>query len=346
VAAMNPLLSALAGDADIEKLLSDEAQLTSMLAVEGALAEASADCGWIGADAARAVQAAIAGFTPDHADLAVGMAQDGVVVPALVRQLRGQVAEPHRAALHRGATSQDVVDTALMLQVARIFDLYEARLMTLLERLEALAAEAGDRPLMAHTRMQAALPTSWTAKIGTWSEPLQRHRRALAAMRRSLLVVQLGGPVGDRGSFEGHGDAVAAGLAKRLDLGIARPWHATRDPVMALGSLLAVISGSLGKLGGDVALLAQTEVGAVRLEGAGGSSAMAHKANPVSAEVLVALARYNGGLAGLLNQAMVHEYERSGAAWTLEWLTLPPMLVTTGASLRLSLRLLEQMHFT
>ncbi|MGB3336131.1 MAG: 3-carboxy-cis,cis-muconate cycloisomerase [Devosia sp.] len=343
---MNQLLSALAGDAEIQKLLSDEVQLTSMLAVEGALAEASADCGWIGEDAARAVRTAIAAFTPDHADLAAGMAQDGVVVPSLVRQLRAQVSEPHRAALHKGATSQDVVDTALMLQVARILDLYEARLTTLLERLEALAIEAGDRPLMAHTRMQAALPTGWTAKIGSWSEPLQRHRGALAAMRRSLLVVQLGGPVGDRGSFDGHGDAIAAGLARRLDLGIAGPWHATRDPIVALGNLLALISGSLGKLGADVALLAQTEVAAVRLEGAGGSSAMAHKANPVSAEVLVALARYNGGLAGTLQQAMVHEYERSGAAWTLEWLTLPPMLITTGASLRLGLRLLEQMHFT
>ena len=113
---------------------------------------------------------------------------------------------------------------------------------------------------------------------------------------------------------------------------------------MALGNLLALFSGSLGKLGADVALLAQSEVGALRLEGAGGSSAMAHKANPVNAEILVALARYNAGLSGTLAQAMVHEYERSGAAWTLEWLTLPPMLVTTGASLRLGVKLVEQIH--
>lgn len=341
---MNPMLSALAGDAEIEQLLSDEAQLRHMLAIEGALAEASAECGWIEPAAAGAIQAAIASFAPDLGALSAGMTRDGVVVPALVKQLRAQVAEPHRTALHKGATSQDVVDTALMLQVAGIFDIYEARLTALLVRLDALAVEAGDRPLMAHTRMQAALPSSWTAKIGSWSEPLQRHLRALSAMRRTLLVVQLGGPVGDRGSFEGYGDAVAAGLARRLDLGIAGPWHATRDPIVALGNLLALISGSLGKIGADAALLAQTEVAAVGLEGAGGSSAMAHKTNPVSAEVLVALARHNGGLAGTLNQAMVHEYERSGAAWTLEWLTLPPMLVTTGASLRLGLRLLEQIR--
>ena len=341
---MNPLLSALAGDAEIEALLSDDAQLTSMLAVEAALAEASMDCGWIGADAAAAINSAIATFVPDRADLAAGMAQDGVVIPALVRQLRIDVAEPHRAALHRGATSQDVIDTALMLQLARVFDLYEARLTALLERLEALGIDAASRPLMAHTRMQAALPTTWGAKIASWSEPLQRHLQALEAMRRTLLVVQLGGPVGDRGSFEGHGDAIAAGMARRLDLGIAPSWQATRDPIVALGNLLALISGSLGKLGADVALLAQSEVGALRLEGAGGSSAMAHKANPVNAEILVALARYNAGLSGTLAQAMVHEYERSGAAWTLEWLTLPPMLVTTGASLRLGVKLVEQIR--
>jgi len=215
-----------------------------------------------------------------------------------------------------------------------------------LAQLDALTLNAGGRPLMAHTRMQVALPTTWGAKLASWSEPLQRHVRALAAIRRTLLVIQLGGPVGDRGSFEGHGDTIAAGLARRLDLGLSTPWHAARDPIVGLGSLLALISGSLGKLGADVTLLAQNEVAALRLEGGGGSSAMAHKSNPVNAEVLIALARFNAGLAGTLQQAMVHENERSGSAWTLEWLTLPPMLITTGASLRLGRELLDQIRLT
>lgn len=338
------LLSALAGDGDIERLLSDGEQLKAMLAVERALVEASADAAWISRDAAAAIGSAIETLEPDWPELEVGMAQDGVVVPALVKQLRQHVAEPHGSAVHKGATSQDITDTALMLQLAQIFEVYEARLNTLLARLGRLAEEAGDKALMAHTRMQVALPTTWGAKLAAWSEPLQRHLRALGMMRRSLLVIQLGGPVGDRGSFEGHGDVIAAGMARRLDLGLATPWHATRDPIVALGNLLALISGSLGKVGADVALLAQNEVAALRLEGGGGSSAMAHKSNPVNAEVLVALARYNAGLAGTLGQALVHEYERSGAAWTLEWLTLPQMLVATGASLRLCNRLLEQIR--
>ncbi|MFC0010050.1 3-carboxy-cis,cis-muconate cycloisomerase [Devosia nitrariae] len=341
---MTPLLSALAGDAEIETLLCDEAQIATVLAVERALAEACADTGWITAADAEAVGKAIEGFVPDKEELAAGMARDGVVVPALVKQLRTTIPEPHRMALHKGATSQDILDTALMLQLARVMDVLEARLTALLSRLDALAEAEGGRKLMAHTRMQQALETTWGAKIASWSEPLQRQLRALEAMRRSLLVVQLGGPVGDRGSFDGHGDAIAAGLARRLDLGLAAPWHATRDPIIAFGNRLALVSGVTGKIGADVTLLAQNEVGAVRLEGGGGSSAMAHKSNPVRAEVLVALARFNAGLAGTLNQAMVHEYERSGAAWTLEWLTLPQMAVTAGASLRLSLELVEQMR--
>ncbi len=338
------LLSALTGDPEVEALLSDAAQLDAMLAFERALAEASAETGWISETAATAIGQAIDGFEPDWSALAEGMAQDGVVVPALVKQLRAQLPEPHRAALHKGATSQDVTDTALMLQLARVFDVFESRLTALLDHFDALAKEHGQRELMAHTRMQVALPTTWGAKLASWSEPLRRQLQAIASLRRSLLVIQLGGPVGDRASFGEHGNAIAAKMAQRLDLGLATPWQATRDPIIALGSLLTQITGVLGKLGVDVTLLAQNEIAAVRIEGGGGSSAMAHKSNPVNAEVLVALARFNAGLSGTLAQAQLHENERSGAAWTLEWLTLPSMLVNTGASLRLAGKLQQQLH--
>lgn len=343
---MTPLLASLAGDPEIEALLSDDAQLTAMLAVERALAHASADAGLITAPAADAIAAAIAAFTPDRAALATAIARDGVVVPALVAQLRATIAEPHRAALHKGATSQDIVDTALMLQTAKILDILQSHLTALLTRLADLHKSHGDRKLMAHTRMQAALETTWSDKLQSWSDPLQRHLRALETMRRGLLVIQLGGPVGDRRSFDGKGDAIAAALAKHLDLGLAAPWHTTRDPIVALGDRLALITGSLGKIGADITLLSQTEVAALTLAGGGASSAMAHKSNPVAAELLVALARFNAGLAGTLQQAMVHEYERSGAAWTLEWLTLPQMFVTTGASLRHATTLLDQIRIT
>ena len=339
------LLSSLAGDPEIEALLTDEAQLKAMLAFERALAEAEAEAGLIGEDAAAAIGAALEAFEPDWVELSAGMARDGVAVPELVRQVRARLDEEHRAAFHKGATSQDVIDTALVLQLAKAIPILETRIVGLQRQLEALGAEQGGQELMAHTRMQAALPSTVGEKLRTWSGPLARHLLALATARRSLLVIQLGGPVGDRASFGDKGERVARYLAQKLDLGLAPAWHATRDPIVAFGSLLSLVSGALGKIGADVALLAQSEVGAIKLSGGGGSSAMAHKSNPVRAEVLVSLARFNAGLAGTLHQALVHENERSGAAWTLEWLVLPQMLVTTGASLRLTGELLGQVWF-
>ena len=337
-----PLLDALLGDPETEALLSDDAQLRAMLAFERALAGAQSDVGLIGADAAAAIVGAIDAFRPDWDDLSAGLAQDGVVVPALVQQLRAAVAETHRKAVHFGATSQDVIDTALVLQLAKVIPLFLDRLATLQAALTSLGEAFGTLPLMAHTRMQAAMPFTVVDKLKSWSEPLERHTAALAGIRRPLLVVQLGGPIGDRSSFGGKGDEVARGLASRLDLGIAEPWHSTRDPIVAFGSLLSLITGALGKFGADVTLMAQTEVAATKLSGGGTSSAMAHKSNPVNAEVLVSLARFNAGLVGTLHQALVHENERSGAAWTLEWLTLPRMLVTTGARRRLANKLASQ----
>ncbi|QQR37276.1 3-carboxy-cis,cis-muconate cycloisomerase [Devosia oryziradicis] len=340
-----PLLAALAGDQEIEALLGDAAQVAAMVQFELALAQAEAEVGLISAAAAAAIASGLAGFEPDWDDLAAGMARDGVVVPALLGQMRRRIAAPHAEALHRGATSQDAVDTALVLQLAAVIAILIARLTALLDGLDRLADRQGTQPLMAHTRMQVALPHTVGAKLASWSAPLRRHLSALQAVRRSLLVVQLGGPIGDRSSFGGQGDAVARALARQLDLGLAEPWQSARDPLIGFGGLLALLTGTLGKIGADVALLAQNEIGAVALAGGGGSSSMAHKSNPVAAEVLVALARYNAGLVGVLQQSMVHENERSGAAWTLEWLALPPTVVSTGASLRLANQLLGQLSF-
>ena len=340
------LLAALAGDEEIETLLGDPAQVAAMLRFEIALAQAEAEAGLISNEAATAIATGLAGFTPDWDDLALGMARDGVVIPALVAQLRRTIAEPHGAALHKGATSQDAVDTALVLQLAAVIAVLVRRLTELLDAVERLAEAHGAGPMMAHTRMQRALPYTVGAKLATWAAPLRRHLAALQAVRRSLLVIQLGGPIGDRSSFGPHGDAIARSLARQLDLGLAEPWQTARDPLVGFAGLLALITGTLGKVGADVALLAQNEIAAVTIAGGGGSSSMAHKSNPVNAEVLVALARYNAGLVGTMQQAMVHENERSGAAWTLEWLTLPSIAITTGASLRLGNLLLAQLSFT
>jgi 3-carboxy-cis,cis-muconate cycloisomerase len=198
---------------------------------------------------------------------------------------------------------------------------------------------------MAQTRMQRALPFTVADKIDTWSNPLRRHQEALLELAPQLLVVQLGGPVGTRAQLGPKGDAVAAALAARLGLRVAPSWHSQRDRIGALGAWLSLLSGTLGKIGQDVALMAQNEVAAVRLAAGGGSSAMAHKSNPVAAEALVAIARFNAGLLGTLHQALVHENERSGAAWTLEWMVLPQMIVATAGALRQAEGMIVGMRF-
>jgi 3-carboxy-cis,cis-muconate cycloisomerase len=341
---MNRLLEMLAGDPEIGALFGDDAEVAALLRVEAALAQAEAEAGLISAAAAAAIGRALVAFKPDMAALAAGFAKDGVVVPALVRQVRAAVGAEHAEAVHFGATSQDIVDTGLMLRLAEVIAILLARLGAVEAALAELAARFGTRPVMAHTRMQAALPSTFAEKVRNWAEPLARERAALDRLRARLLVVQLGGPVGDRSSFNGKGGEVARRLADRLDLGLATPWHSQRDVIVEFGSVLALISGSLGKFGMDVALLSQSEARAITLKGGGGSSSMPHKANPVKAELLVAMARYNAGLAGTLQQAMVAENERSGAAWTLEWLVLPQMAATTGKALEVATALVGEIE--
>jgi 3-carboxy-cis,cis-muconate cycloisomerase len=339
------LLQALVGDEEAGALFSNEAELSALLQAEAALAQAEARVGLIATEAAKRISEVCTSFEADWAGLAAGVAQDGVIVPAFVKQLRVGVGEAHAKAVHLGATSQDIIDTALVLRLKRAIAIYRHRLDGLIHALRALRERDGSTPLMAHTRMQQALPFTAADKIDTWIQPLERHREALEAIAPRLLAVQLGGPVGTRAELKGHGDAVAEAMAETLGLSTAPSWHSQRDRIGEFGSFLSLVSGTLGKIGQDIALMAQNEVGEVRLATGGGSSAMPHKSNPVPAEVLVTLARFNAGLLGTLHQALVHENERSGAAWTLEWMVLPQMVVATAASLRSAQMLLSNMSF-
>ena len=339
---MSTLLDALAGDAAVAAWFTDAADLAAMLAFEAALAAAQAQCGVLPEASAAAIEAACARFAPDWERLRAGMARDGVVGPAFVAALREPLDEPHRAWLHHGATSQDVVDTSLTLRLKSVVAELDARLASVIATLGDLRAAQGGVVLMGRTRMQRALQITAADKLDAWTRPLRRHQQRLMELSPRLLIVQFGGPVGVR---DGHGDAVAAELAARLGLGCAPCWHSARDGIVEFGNWLALLCGSLGKIGQDVALLAQNEIGAVRLAGGGGSSAMPHKANPVAAEMLVALARYAAAQAGGLGQAMVAENERSGAAWTLEWMLLPPLAIAAAAALRHAQAMLRGLSF-
>ena len=324
-------------DREIAVLLGDAAQAEAMVEVERALARVQGRLGVIDAGAAAAIDAALAGLAPDLDDLARGTAAAGVPVPALVAQFRRAVGGPTAAFVHWGATSQDIVDTALVLRLREVITLLKGRLAQLVEALAALAETHRATPTVARTRFQQAVPTVFGLKAAGWLAPLLRHRARLEELEPRLLMVQLGGAAGNLAALGERGVEVMEALARELDLACpAMPWHSQRDGPAELASWLALVTGSLGKFGQDVLLLAQNEIGEVREAAGGGSSTMPQKSNPIRAEALVALARQNATLVGGMHQAALHAHERDGAAWQLEWTILPDMVGATGAALALA----------
>ncbi|WP_212523308.1 3-carboxy-cis,cis-muconate cycloisomerase [Actibacterium sp. MT2.3-13A] len=330
----HPWLGGLFADEEVAAPLSAQAQLAAMRRVEAAYSRALGTAGVVEAGLAERAAAAIEAATFDMAALRAGTARDGVVVPDLVKQLKAQAEATLHPAIHRGLTSQDVTDSALVLALKDLLPLFDARLAALEAALEALIAEHGDAPLMGRTRMQAALPVTVADRVESWRAPLADHRARLAEMTPRLMRLQFGGAVGTRHVLGGKGDAVAAALAAALALGNPpKAWHAMRDGLGELASWLSLVAGTLGKIGQDMALMAQQGIDEIRLSGGGGSSAMPHKQNPVRAELLVTLARYTATLLPGMHHALVHEQERSGTGWALEWLVLPQMLIATGRAL-------------
>ena len=331
---MAGFLSSLLTDPDLGTLLSAEADLKAMLQVELALARSCGLSGLIPADSASAIERATASFRPDMAKLAEDTRRDGIVVAGLVNQLRAHVGEPHGRHVHFGATSQDIIDTALSLRLKYVFDFFDARLANLIDTLRALESRFGSNRLMGRTRMQAAIPITAGDRLAVWRGLVERSRAAFRDVWHRNLILSLAGPAGTADKWGDKIGDIRLAMARQLHLAVPDyvP-HAARDRITILGSWLSEATGALGKIGQDVALMAQNEIGEIELSGAGSSSAMAHKQNPVLAEVLVTLARFNAVQVSGLHLALIHEQERSGAAWTLEWMILPQMLNATGTAL-------------
>lgn len=319
----------LLADAEMTAVFSPGTDLDAMLAVERALAGARAELGEIDAACLAAIDEAAVLSNVDGEGLARGLARDGVIVPALVRQMRAAIGAPHAAEFHRGATSQDITDTALMMRLKRAVALLRDRVGGLVDRLGHMTKRDGARPVMARTRFQDALPMTYGDRIGTWMDPLE----GVLATAPDQFPVQLAGPIGRRTqSFGNNGDAIAAAVARKLNLSpSAGSWHTDRRAIGDVAHWVTSISAVLGKIGHDVALMTQTSVKEVAVAG-GGSSAMPHKNNPVQAELLITLARYVAGQRAMLDTAALHENERSGVSWTLEWLALPPAVIGCGAA--------------
>lgn len=337
-----PLLAPLLGDPELTPRFSVQADLAAMLHFEAALARAEAVAGVIPADAGTAIDAACKTFAPDIRELGEGAARDGLVVPTFVEQLRAHVGNPHAMHVHLGATSQDLIDTSLVLRLRDVIAALESRLDKLNSVLTELSTRHGSRFLMGRTRMQAAVPITVADRIRIWQEPLKAHRARLQVLRPELITLQFGGAAGTLEKLGDRAREVTEQLARELDLTAPlHPWHTDRTAIADFAHWLAMVTGSLGKVGQDIALMAQNGIDEIAVSGTGSSSTMPHKQNPVRAEVLVTLARFNAMLISGMHHSIVHEQERSGAAWTLEWMILPQMVIATGAATRTAITLLE-----
>ena len=337
-AADSAILGPLLGDDEIARLFTDAACVEAMVRFEVGLANAQAKTGVIPAGAAQVIEVRARGFAANLAEMGASTANAAVPTIALVQQLRAHLAVDEARYVHWGATSQDVIDTALVLRLRATLGVFETRLRRLIGTL-AEAADAHRATVMpARTRYQQALPTSLGLKLASWLAPLPRQLTRLDEMRPRLLCVQFGGAAGTLAALGKRGVETMSALATELDL--YEPdmhWHSQRDGFAELANWLSLLTGVLGKFGQDIALHQQSEFGELR-ESAdparGGSSTMPQKANPIGAEALVALARFNAGLLGNMHQAIIQENERGGPGWQLEWMTLPQMLASTGAALR------------
>lgn len=338
----HPYMGGLFADEATSAEWSANAQLPRLIAFERALTEALISVGDVSkADGAIAL-AAIDAFDPDIEGLRDGVAKDGLVVPELVRQMRAACDAPK--AIHTGSTSQDLLDTVLVQTLEVIRARYCQRLAEIVTGIRDLESRYGDVEITGRTRMQAALPIAAGHRLRTWRAPVERLLIEGEALADALGVLQFGGPVGDRSSFSENADAIAAHMAGALGLRDEGCWHTDRGLIMRFGVWSAEITGALGKIGADLCLMAQQGVDEVKIAGGGSSSAMAHKANPILAELLVTLAHYNAAQVSALTTSLAHEQERSGVMWALEWMVLPPMTNASGRSLSAAADLLDRIE--
>ncbi len=340
----NHLFDAYFTQPAMRQVFSDAGRVQGMLDFEAALSRAEARVGLIPhavvADIEQQCQAALFDF--DELAIAIGSAGNSAIplVKALGKRIAAHNPEAERY-VHMGATSQDVMDSGLVLQLRQAIVLLERDLEQLAGHLAAQAQRYADTPLAGRTWLQQATPVTLGMKIAGWLGAVTRHRQRLAELKPRLLSLQFGGASGSLAALGEQAFDVAQALADELDLTLPeQPWHTQRDRLVEFASLLGLLAGSLGKLGRDISLLMQTEVGEVfepSAPGKGGSSTMPHKRNPVGAAVLISAATRAPGLVATMLAAMPQEHERSLGLWHAEWETLPQLCCLVSGALQQAL---------
>jgi 3-carboxy-cis,cis-muconate cycloisomerase len=328
-------------DPDIEALFTDQVLIRAMLRFEGALALAQADTGRISAEMANIIAQVCDNAEIDSQKILTAAKQAGNPAIPLVKELTALVRGINVQAagyVHAGATSQDVIDSAIMLQLRIALAAIDTELTRLQGRLVELVHEHRKTPLIGRTLLQQARPISLGFKLAGWLDQLIRSRDNLRRVRKDAVVLQFGGAVGTLAASGTEALRILKRLAERLELGEpAMAWHTARDRFFEIASALTMLSGLLGKLATDSALLMQTEIGELAEtaeEGRGGSSAMPHKRNPVAPTLIIAASCQMPGLLATIAASMIQEQERAVGHWHAEWAPLAEMVCLTSGAVK------------
>jgi 3-carboxy-cis,cis-muconate cycloisomerase len=342
----SPILGTLYGSDAMRAVFDERAQLQRMLDVEAALARVQARLGIIPPEAADAITQAARIEHLDTEQLAATARNVGAPVVGVVNGLSRAAGEAG-AWTHWGATTQDIVDTATVLQIREGLALIRASLRSMTTALAAQADKHRRTVMAGRTYLQQALPTTLGLKCAVWAQPLIGHVQRLDALRPRVEQVSFGGAAGTLASLGDRGIAVMEGLAAELGLATpAAPWHVNREAFAETVGFLGLICGSLAKFATDIILLAQTEVGEVAepyVAGRGSSSTMPQKRNPIASTYIVAAARNVHALVPVMLGAMAADQERATGAWQAEWLALPQAFVLTHGALQQAAAIAEGM---
>jgi 3-carboxy-cis,cis-muconate cycloisomerase len=330
-----PLISSF-GDEETNAVFSPDAYLETCCFVEVKLAEAEAAVGVVPAGAVPSISEAASAAVGHDAEIWDEARLVGYPILPLVRVLARLAGEDGQY-VHWGATTQDIMDTALVLQVRRGLVRIEALLEELGDHIAVHATQHAGTPIAGRTHGQHAVPTTFGAKCASWLDELIRHLERLEALRPRLFRVQLSGAAGTLASLGDDAGRVRAELARRLDLvDSSAPWHSARDCLGELGATLALVDGTIARIAREIANLARTEIGEVSEEHShlrGASSTMPQKRNPVLSEAAFGLANLGITYASALPHAMQAEHERAAGEWQIEWDAIPLIFATTGGAL-------------
>ena len=342
------LFGGLFSDPELEQLFSDEQFVEYLIDVELALAEVQGAMGVIPEQAAQEISQVRESLQVDFDALQIETERAGFPVKELVRQLRQAVNSDVAQYLHWGATTQDIMDTALVLQLNKASGILTDKLNLVIANLVELIKRHRSTLMIGRTHGQQALPITFGLKLAGWLMPLMRHTQRLKELESRVFVVQYGGAAGTLAASGPSGPEVSTSLAKRLNLYEALlPWHTQRDSLVEFASWLSMVSGSLAKMAQDIILLAQNEVGEMREtpdSSRGSSSTMPQKRNPVISELVIAVARSNAASLSAMHNALIQEHERATHGLQLEWLHLPQMVALTGTALNKALYLSEHLQ--